>query len=302
MASVLCVGQAVHDFVFSLDAMPERAEKYRAKAFDSVGGGPAATAAVTVARLGGQALLAARLGDDSIAGMIAAELEFHGVDCRWLKRFPGCRSSLSAVLLDAAGERMIVNYLDPGLPVESSWLPDPAELGVAAVLADTRWPQGAQAQLNGARSAGMPAVLDADQPIDLDSPLLTAASHVAFSAAGLADCTGTDDPARGLACAGRITNAWLCVTLGADGVLVQADDAPRHIPAFKVEVKDTLGAGDVWHGAFALALAEGRREGAALRFANAAGALKAQRTGGRRGVPGRDEVEQFLMKHGNGER
>ncbi|GAB4143838.1 MAG: sugar kinase [Sphingomonadales bacterium] len=301
MASVLCVGQAVQDFVFSLNAMPALPEKYRAEAFDSMGGGPAATAAVTVARLGGQALIAARLGDDNIAGLIAAELESYGVDCRLLRRFKGCRSSLSAVMLDRAGERLIVNYLDPGLPSDPAWLPEPAGLDVGAVLADTRWPQGAEAMLKAATAAGLPAVLDADKPIALDSALLPAASHVAFSAEGLADCTGLEDPAQGLALAGQCSNAWMCVTLGGEGVLVQADDRQHHVPAFKVTVKDTLGAGDVWHGAFALALAEGTGADAAVDFANAAAALKTQRPGGRRGVPMRAQVDQFIKQNRDGE-
>ena len=261
-----------------------------------MGGGPAATAAVTVARLGGQALIAARLGDDDIAGLIAAELEAYGVDCRLLRRFAQHRSSLSAVILDQAGDRLIVNYLDPDLPADPAWLPEPASFDVTAVLTDTRWPEGAAAMLNAARLAGLPAVLDADKPIALDSPLLTAATHVAFSVEGLADCTGLTDPAQGLARVGQLTDAWLCVTLGADGVSVQAGDSQQHVPAFQVTVKDTLGAGDVWHGAFALALAEGAQESAAIHFASAAAALKTQRHGGRRGVPVRDEVDQFLSE------
>lgn len=297
MVSVLCVGQAVQDFVFSVGAMPARAEKYRAQAFDSMGGGPAATAAVTIARLGGQALIAARLGDDDVAGLIAAELESYGVDCRLMRRFAGCRSSLSAVMVDKAGERLIVNYLDPGLPGDPAWLPDPAAMGADAVLADTRWPEGAAAMLAKARAAGLPGVLDADKPVPLDSPLLTAASHAAFSAEGLADCTGLDDPAKALARVAQATNAWVCVTLGGDGVLVQDGARQHHVPAFAVTVKDTLGAGDVWHGAFALALAEGADEQRAVRFASAAAALKTQRPGGRRGVPRRAEVDQFLKQY-----
>ena len=291
---MLCVGQAVQDFVFSLEAMPSRAEKYRAQAFDSVGGGPAATAAVTIAKLGGQASIAARLGDDAIAGLIATELESCGVDCRWLRRFEGCRSSLSAVLLDRAGERLIVNYLDPGLPTDPAWLPAPDELGVGAVLADTRWPEGAESMLNAARRTGLPAVLDADKPITLESNLLRAASHAAFSAESLADCTGLNDPAQGLSRAAQYTDAWLCVTLGSDGVLVHTGDGQRRAPAFKVKAKDTLGAGDVWHGAFALALAESAAPDTAIRFANGAAALKIQCSGGRRAVPTRIELENFL--------
>ena len=72
---------------------------------------------------------------------------------------------------------------------------------------------------------------------------------------------------------------------------------PRRDAAFDVPVVDTLGAGDVWHGAFALALAEGRDEPAALRIASAAAAIKVQRPGGRAGVPTRAELDDFLAAH-----
>lgn len=294
MPTVLCVGHAVQDFVFTVASLPDRGEKYRATGFSSVGGGPAATAAVAVARLGGHAVLAARVGADAAADMITAELDRYGVDCRHVRRCAGCSSSVSAVILDARGERMIVNNLDPSIPADASWLPSPVAVGARAVLADTRWPEGALAALQAARAAGVPAVLDADRPIPADGALLRAATHVAFSSDALADYTGIDEPARALAEAARSLPGWCCVTAGRAGVHVLARGQSSHCAAFEVPVVDTLGAGDVWHGAFALALAEGREESAAVRIASAAAALKVQRVGGRAGAPNRAELESFL--------
>jgi sulfofructose kinase len=230
--------------------------------------------------------------------MISSELLAHGVDCGNLRRCPGCSSSASAVIVDARGERMIVNHLDPALPADPSWLPAAERVGAAAVLADTRWPEGALAALRAAREAGLPAVLDADRPIPSDGELLRAATHVAFSADALADYTGVADPARGLERAASELTGWCGVTVGRDGVLAQAGGELRHYPGFDVPVVDTLGAGDVWHGAFALALAEGRDEAAAVRFASAAAALKVQRKGGRSGAPTRAELDSFLAARG----
>lgn len=294
MPTVLCVGHAVQDFVFTVPSLPDRGEKYRASGFHSVGGGPAATAAVAISRLGGRSVLAARVGDDAAADMIVAELRGHGVDCRHVRHCAGCASSASAVIVDARGERMIVNHLDPSLPVDPAWLPGPAAVGAQAVLVDTRWPEGALAALLAARAAGLPAVLDADRPIPVDGALLRAATHVAFSADALADYTGIAEPARALAEVARSLPGWCCVTAGGEGVHAMENGAPRHYAAFDVPVVDTLGAGDVWHGAFALALAEGRDEPAAVRSASAAAALKVQRTGGRAGAPTRAELDAFL--------
>jgi sulfofructose kinase len=294
MSTVLCVGHAVQDFVFGVTDLPRHAGKHRAVGYTSVGGGPAATAAVAIARLGGRALLAARVGDDLAAGLIAAELAGYGVDCTHLRRCAGCASSVSSVLVDGRGERLIVNYLDPAWPAGADWLPDPAAVSARAVLADTRWPEGALAALAAARAAGVPAVLDADVPVPADGALLAVATHVAFSAEALAGLTGIADPAAALVAVQPRVAGWSCVTDGGNGVFVMEDGAPRRWPAFTVPVVDTLGAGDVWHGAFVLALAEGRDEATALHFASAAAALKVQRAGGRSGAPDRLELEAFL--------
>lgn len=294
MPGVLCVGHAVQDFVFTVHEFPSRPVKHRATRFQSVGGGPAATAAVAVARLGGRALLAARVGEDAAAEMIVSELRGYGVDCSQVRRCRGCASSVSAVIVDAAGERLIVNHLDPALPADPGWLPSPRGVGADAVLADTRWPEGAAAALAAARHAGLPAVLDADRPIPPDGALLREATHVAFAADALADYTGITDPAQALTRVAAELPGWCCVTAGGEGVYVMDAGRTRRVPAFEVPVVDTLGAGDVWHGAFALALAEGRDEAAAVRFASAAAALKVQQPGGREGTPSRAELDEFL--------
>jgi sulfofructose kinase len=291
---VLCVGHAVQDFVFGVSEIPTRTGKHRAQRFESVGGGPAATAAVAIARLGGTALLAARLGDDRVADLVVGELLAAGVDCSLVRRFGGCTSSVSAVLVDERGERLIVNHLDARLPADPAWLPEPGTIACRAVLADTRWPEGALRMLRAARAAGIPGVLDADRPMPSDGRLLEAATHVAFSADALCDLTGITDPVAGLNSLATAHAPWMAVTVGAQGVYATHAGRTRHCCAFTVPVVDTLGAGDVWHGAFALALAEGRTEEVAATFASAAAAVKVQRFGGRSGAPRRAEVEALL--------
>jgi sulfofructose kinase len=294
-ARVLCLGVAVQDYVFSLPDMPRAPEKYRATDFAIVGGGCAATAAVAIARLGGRAFLAARLGADPLGAVIVAELEQEGVDCTYARRFENCRSSISAVMVDGGGERLIVNYRDPKLPEDAGWLPDLATLGADVVLADTRWPAGSAALMRQARERGLASVLDAEPPVMPAEEALRLASHIAFSRDGLAEWARTGDLEQGLAAASAC-GAFACVTDGANGVTFKSGMTTRHLPAFTVDAVDTLGAGDVWHGAFALALAEGRSEAEAIRFASAAAALKCTRFGGRSAIPTRTQVEQFLME------
>jgi sulfofructose kinase len=297
LASVLCVGHAVQDFVFTVPEFPDRASKFRASAFESVGGGPAATAAVAIARLGGRAVLAARIGADAVGELIRAELERERIDCRWLRAFAGCTSSLSSVLVDARGERQIVNYTDARMPESGDWLPTPEALGAQAVLADVRWPAGALRALQLARAAGVPGVLDADRPLPAQhGDLIAAASHVAFSLDGLADLVGSRDPGEALIELSRGHAAAFICTVGASGLLIAAAGKLRTQPAFSVPVVDTLGAGDVWHGAFALGLATVLDLDVACRRASAAAALKVSRRGGRSGAPSLSEVEALLTR------
>ena len=300
MGEILCVGHAVEDHVFRVESLPTQPTKHQAAGFEIVGGGPAANAAVAIARLGGRVALAARVGADSVGASIVSDLEREGVDCRLVKRFEGHQSSLSAVMVDGQGQRMIVNYLDPDLPADMRWLGDGFPVSLDGVLADTRWPEGALCAMLKARAFNIPAVLDADHPVPSDGALLRAASHIAFSEQGLTAYAGTDDIEAALIEQSKALEAWCCVTAGGDGVFVGEHGRISHIPVAKVSAIDTLGAGDIWHGAFCLQLAAGQNETEAVNFANATAALKVTRPGGRKGAPSLAEVKTFMKTHAEG--
>ena len=299
MVSVVAVGTAVMDYIFSVDALPRGGGKHFAGGFSEIGGGPAATGAVAAAKLGARAALWARVGADGVGERLIAELAEDGVDTAQVRRVAGGRSSLSAVMVDGTGERMIVNYTDADLDADASWLPLDRLSDADAVLVHHRWPAGARAVMERARALGVPSVIDADVVPEREAEeLVTLASHAAFSQGALRDLTGTGDIAAGLRAAQARTRGWVGVTAGGEGCTWLDDGALRHQPAFAVEVVDTLGAGDVFHGALAVALGEGREAAQAVRFASAAAALKCTRFGGRAGIPERAEVDRFLAGAG----
>lgn len=292
---VLCVGIATLDYVYSVETMPTGGEKYRSRDLAIVGGGCSGNASVAIARLGGQVWLATRLGDDVTGDQILADLASEGVDASGSLRAEGLRSPVSAILVDGQGERMVVSYSDPRMPERTDWLLKALPEGTGAVLADTRWGEGSLAAFRLAREAGIPGVLDGDRkPPHPD--LLGTASHVAFSAQALREAAGETDARAGLTKLAKTVPTWIAVTLGSEGVLFIENGEVVHLPGFAIEAVDTLGAGDVWHGAFALALAERQQERDAIRFANAVAAIKCTRFGGRAGTPSRDEVERFLAE------
>jgi sugar/nucleoside kinase (ribokinase family) len=162
------------------------------------------------------------------------------------------------------------------------------------VLIDNRFPDFVLPIARAARARGLPLVIDADRATTPDDALLALGTHVIASAEALTGTTGTRDPAAGLATLAAHAQGFLAVTGGPRGVWWREGETLRHMPAFPVAAVDTLGAGDVFHGAFTLALAERRDAVTALRFATATAALKCTRFGGGAGAPTRAEVEALL--------
>ncbi|UWQ15370.1 sugar kinase [Aliiroseovarius sp. M344] len=292
MTRILCVGAAVVDFVFHLDELPDRAEKYGTDRAVVVGGGCAANAAVAVTRLGGDAILGARLGTDSVGDMVLAELRDEGVDVDNVTRTKGARSSFSSVLIDMNGERLIVNFRGEGLVLKTAWFAGIGELG--AVLTDTRRVDAARDALSLAKTRGIPGVLDGEAPID--PTLLDVASHAALSMQGLRDLHPDLTTEEALKQIASDHGCWVCATDGANDVWFTDGQRIEHVPAYQIEPVDTLGAGDVWHGAFALSLAQQAPERAAIEYANAAAAVKCLKHGGRAGAPTRTQIDDFLKE------
>ena len=294
MSNVTCVGIAVWDLVFRVDRFPTEPGKYRASERVAVGGGVAANAAVTVAALGGRASLVGCVGADPTGDRIVEDLAARGVETAGVRRVPDRDSPLSAVFVDATGERWIVNHAGSDL-FDRAAVPTDADVEDAdAVLADMRWPQGAVAAFGAARRRGVPAVLDCDHDPTDHPEVLERATHAVFSLPTLVRYVGVGEPAAALEAATRITAGMPIATDGPRGVYWWEDGDCHHLPALEVEVVDTLGAGDVFHGAFALGLAEGRTVEDGLAWAGAAAALKCTRFGGRAGIPTRAEVEQLV--------
>ncbi len=281
------------DIIMQVDEMPRRADKYRTNQAMIVGGGCAANAAVAIARLGGDSALVSRLGKDMIGDSIIRELQSEGVNCDRMLQYDGFRSSFSSVYIDSRGERQIVNFRDDDLPNEASKLID-QDVSYDAYLADTRWSEGAVALMETAKRLNKPAVLDAEAPFNNLDGAFESASHIFFSGPGLRELSRTENLADGLRQIDRQFAGIVGVTDGAKGIYWIADTQLYHLPAVPVIVVDTLGAGDVWHGAFALALGENKRLDDAIVFASAAASLKCTRLGGREGIPTRDETLQFL--------
>jgi sulfofructose kinase len=292
---IICVGHAALDRIYRIEAFPPEPTKVRALEHIEAGGGMAANAAVAIARLGGKAELWSRTGDDAAGATVRAGLLAERVDVRYLQAFDGARTSTSAIIVDRRGERLIVGQRDAGMPSGTSWLPLERVREAHAVLGDLRWLEGLRSVFARARQEGIPTVLDADLGArEALESILRLTDYAIFCAPALRELVPSGSDEERLAAVLAHGPRYAGVTLGPQGYLGREANAMHRLPAFAVGVTDTTGAGDAFHGALALLLAEGHPLAECARFASAVAALKCTRLGSRSGLPTRRELEAFL--------
>src|SRR5712692_3312040 len=256
---ILCIGMPVRDLTFRIQELPERGFKVNASHFDEICGGNALNAAIGIVRLGGRASICGPMGDASeiSAKYILDKLAHEGIDTKHIVRMPGLVTPISNIMIDPSGERTIVTFRDPEL-----WkvrLPDADELleDCHAILTENRCAEFCTDLCAEARRRGIPVVVDVDRTMSLREGLLTASSHLVFSSEALQATAGIADDGEALKKIAKLTPSCLAGTRGPQGTIWRDENGTlRQTPAFPVHTVDTLGAGDVFHGAFALAIPE----------------------------------------------
>jgi sulfofructose kinase len=291
---VLCVGFACYDLIFTVDHHPAPNEKTRASAFLGCGGGTAANAAVAAAQLGAKTAFTGYLGNDIYGDQHLAELHTAGVDTRLVVRGAEA-TSISAIFVKPDGARSIVNYREH---IASRLTPADVpfkQMQPKAILFDGHQPALALAVADWAQARGIPTVLDADTINDGNRQLVQRCTIVAASEHFAQAFTGADSPQAGMTLLAQHAPAVI-VTLGERGLIWQRGAETGALPAFVVDVVDTTGAGDAFHGALAAGVAQGKPWAELLRFASAAGALCCTKHGARIGIPTLAEVQGLLQK------
>jgi sulfofructose kinase len=295
---ILCIGMPVRDLTFRIEELPARGFKVNASHFDEICGGNALNAAIGIVRLGGRASICGPMGDarETSARYIFDKLAHEGIETKHIVHMPGLVTPISNIMIDPSGERTIVTFRDPEL-----WkvrLPDTDTLleDCQAILTENRCAEFCTDLCAEARRRGIPVIVDVDRTMSLREGLLTASSHLVFSSEALQSTAGVADDGEALKKIAKLTPSFLAGTRGALGTLWLGQQNLQQTPAFPVHTVDTLGAGDVFHGAFALAITENQDIPSALRFASAAAALKCTRFGGALAAPQRAEVSELLSQ------
>ena len=298
---VVGVGINVVDYLFRVPRFPEPDTKSDALAATTQGGGLTATAMVACGRLGLRTRYVGKFGNDQIGRLAREMLAPEGLDLTASVQAADAPHRLCVVLVEeGTGHRTIIRHMDPRI-----WL-RPEELSREAVCSgrllhlDGYEGEAALQAARWAREAGIPVSLDAETFTERREELFRLTDVLIVAERFARDLTGkveVTDILHGLT---RLGPSCVGVTMGERGSALFHREEIVEVPGFLVDVVDTTGAGDVFHGAFLYGLLQGWEAGDILLFANAVSALKCTRLGGRAGIPRVPEVRRFMGVRGQG--
>lgn len=282
MVDVLCVGHAPYDLTFAIDHHPGPDEKMAARALRQGGGGPAANAAVTVARLGHRSAFAGYLGRDVYGDLHFQELRNAGVNTDLIGRGDD-PTPLSVSLVKPDGRRALVNYSGGKRPLPADSIHF-THCRPRVILFDGWEPDISLPLAQWARQEGIPTILDAGSVHRGTAALAERVDYLVASEKFGRTFTGGADPLRAAKRLGEIAGVAAVITLGEQGLVWQKGTESGRLPAFPVAVVDTTGAGDAFHGGFAAGLVRGLAWDELLRFASEVAALVCTQLGARPGI------------------
>ena len=301
---VLAVGIAAVDDLLYVSSYPPLNCKVPVYRKARHGGGPACTAIATVGSLTGKAAYIARFGDNALSHFIASSLRDHGVDVSHIVPHPSGAPYHSIIVVDNSGNRNV--FYDASLyqTVTADDVPDSLIQSASVVLLDHLTGPGLLGVAKKARALRVPIVGDIEGCSESAMALAALTDYLIVPLQFAVWASRTEDPAQACAFLARTNRLAMIVTNGAEGCYYSTTEEPavQHLPAFQVSAVDTNGCGDVFHGAFAFAIARHIELRDTLVFASAAAALKAQGADGAgRGwnaIPSLPAVLSFLQTRG----
>lgn len=300
---IVAVGVACLDHAVAVESLAPPHERIGARRYVQAGGGMAATGMVAAARLGGRCALASSAGDDPAGRYIREELAREGINLDYFRLRPTGRTGVSLCLSEITARRKLIIGLAGGT---QRMTPADVDDGFWQMVCRARLLHldGFHAELavaagQSARDAGVPVHLDATIGGPTSDRFL-AVSDIVFASQTFAEQRfGVDVTPKVLEWLLDLTPArWVGLTMGAAGSVALDRKTGRrfHQPAFDIDVLDTVGAGDSYHGAMSFALARGYPMDKAMRLAAAVGAMCCLGLGGREGLPTLRQAQAFLRK------
>ena len=307
MGRVVVLGASLSDMNLRLDRLPRPGETRLGSGFFRAMGGKGANQAVAAARLGAEVTFLSAFGDDDAGREMLDRYRAEGLNLDHARVAEGEASGVALIMVGDDGENLIGVAMGPNARLDPAYidaLPEAVFAGPGVFLASLEVPFEAVVRaIEQAKAGGMTVVLNpAPAPAELaGEPILASVDILTpnqTEAAILGDMNGSDearaDPNAVADTLCRWGDEQFVMTLGAGGCLVVARGLRTLIPAFPAGAIDTVGAGDAFNAALAVALAEGMPLVDAARRANAAASIAVTRPGAQGALPTRAEVDRVL--------
>jgi sulfofructose kinase len=299
--TVVGIGQCSWDMLAIVDSFPQADTKKEVLEWEEQGGGPVATALAALSRLGIPCRFYGVIGDDREGAAIRQSLIEEGVDVAGLVTRPNASSQTAFIAIDKSkGTRTIFWKRPTGAPLAMEELPPDFLNGAEFLLLDGLMKDVSLFAAQQAGKEGVPVMLDAGRVRDGMLELARMSDYVVGSEEFAGELGWKDAPEPFSREVKKLGFGITTITLGTRGSVTFAGDGVISCPAFSVETVDTTGAGDVFHGAYLYGLLQKWPLRGTIRFASAVAAMKCRKLGGRAGIPGLSEVQQFLEERTRG--
>ncbi|MEI7729840.1 MAG: ribokinase [Verrucomicrobiota bacterium] len=303
--AIIVVGSSNTDMIIRLDHIPKPGETILGGEFLTAAGGKGANQAVGAARAGGAVTFVARVGGDMFGEQAIAGFRHDGIGVEYVLRDQAAPSGVALIFVAKDGENSIAVASGANGKLSVADITDArsAFAGARVCVMQLETPlKTVQAAAKLAAQLGLTVILNPAPARPLPDRLLRQITILTpnESEAELLTGIAVKDPASAARAAAQLRSKGaqtVVLTLGPRGALVADAVGYRLIPGFKVKAVDTTAAGDIFNGALAVALAEGRSLDAAVRFANAAAALSVTKLGAQPSAPRRPEIERFIKTY-----
>lgn len=302
MAKIAVVGSLVFDLVAKAERRPQKGESLLGEDFGMFPGGKGANQAVQAARLGSEVHLIGRVGNDYFGQCLIDSLKSAGVNTDFVLRDEETTTAVGCIVIDKDGDNSIVMVPQANMRVKREDVDKAKEyiLGADVLLMQLEIPLSVvQYTAELAREKNIFTILNPAPAKRLSEDILKLPNLLTpneveaeiLTGEVITDLSSAEKAGRRLLAQGGKN---VIITLGEKGSLLVSKEETVHFPGYKISTVDTTAAGDAFNGALAVAIAEGFEIKAAIKFANAAGALSATKMGAQPSLPMREEVEEFL--------
>ena len=296
---ILCVGHAAFDITFPLKSFPKENSKNRVTEIVECGGGPASTAAYLLGKWGMDTTFAGIVGNDIYGRKIKRELKSVNVNIDYMEESKEYGTTLSIVIVSGKkNTRTTLAYKNPEMKMEI----DNLDFKPDVLLVDGQEPKLSMDIIK--NNPKTISIIDAGRAVDDVIELCKHVNYIVCSREFAEEVTGVKVNYRDTSSLGKIfeklieifPNKYYVVTLEDKGSMFLDGEYVKVMPTYKMDVKDTTGAGDIFHGAFTYGIANGYSLENSVKLGNIAGALSTTKIGSRPSVPELEEVMKFYEK------